>query len=431
MDDETIAVRLARRAHPGRLRGLIRQLGPGLITGAADDDPSGIATYSQAGAAFGYALGWSVVLSLPFMAAVQMISARIGRVTGHGLASALKAHAPRPLLAFIVGLLVVANVINLGADIGAMAAVTHLLIGGPENLYAVVLAVFCAAAEIWLAYQRYVRLLKWLTLSLLAYIALLFVVKVSWWDALLGAVWPRLDLTRDAVTTLLAVLGTTISPYLFFWQAAEEAEDELSEADPRPLREHAADAPAQLHRIGLDTWLGMIYSNLVALAIVIGTAATLHAHGVTDIATAADAAAALKPLAGPFAQLIFALGIFGTGLLAVPTLAGSVAYAVGESFDWTVGLSRLALEARAFYATLAGATLIGTGIVFSPIDPMKALFWSAVLNGAAAAPMIVAMVVLGAMPSVMGSLTLPRWLRALGWASALLMGLSTLGVLLI
>jgi Mn2+/Fe2+ NRAMP family transporter len=352
-------------------------------------------------------------------------------VTGSGLAAALKRHAPMPVMGVLVSLLVVANVINLGADIGAMAAVTKLLIGGPEHGYALGFAILCASGEVWLAYKRYVQLLKWLTVSLLSYIALLFLVEVSWREALVGAFVPRLTLDRDALTMLLAVLGTTISPYLFFWQAAEEAEDELNEPDPRPLRDHPRDAASEMRRIGLDTWTGMIYSNVVALAIVVGTAATLHAHGITDINTAADAAIALRPIAGPFAQLIFSLGIFGTGLLAVPTLAGSAAYAVGESFNWTVGLSRRALEARGFYGTIAGATMVGAAITFSPIDPMKALFWAAVINGAVAGPLIVAMVVLGSMRTVMGRLVLPPWLRILGWLSALLMVGATIGMLII
>jgi NRAMP (natural resistance-associated macrophage protein)-like metal ion transporter len=405
-----------------------RQLGPGLVTGAADDDPSGIVTYSQAGAAFGFALGWSVVVTLPFMVAVQEISARLGRVTGGGLALTLRQHAPRPVLQVLVLALVIANVINLGADIDAMAATTQLLVGGPETPYALAFALICAGAEIWLAYQRYVRVLKWMTVSLLAYVGLLFVVQVPWLEALKGALIPSLPGGRDALVTLLAVFGTTISPYLFFWQAAQEAEDELYAADSRPLREHPADAKAEMRRIGVDTWAGMAYSNLVALAIVMGTAATLHAHGVTDIGTAQDAAAALRPIAGPFAEAVFSAGIIGTGLLAVPTLAGSTAYAVGETFGWTVGLSRRAMQARGFYGTLAGATLLGAGMVFSPIDPMKALFWSAVINGVVAGPLIIAMVVLGSLRSVMGTLVLPAWLRVLGWASAALMVGATLGM---
>jgi NRAMP (natural resistance-associated macrophage protein)-like metal ion transporter len=409
-------------------RAWLRELGPGLITGAADDDPSGIVTYSQAGAAFGYGLGWSVLLTLPFMVAVQEISARLGRVTGCGLAAALKRHTPLPVLVALVGLLVVANIINLGADVGAMAAVSQLMFGGSQVPYAIGFAIVCASTEIWLAYKRYVMVLKWLTVSLLAYVALLFVVNVPWGQALTGALVPRLSLNRDMLTTVLAVLGTTISPYLFFWQAAEEAEDELNEPDPRPLREHPGDARREMERIGVDTWSGMVFSNLVALAIVIGTAATLHAHGVTDIDTAAQAASALRPIAGPFAEVVFALGIFGTGLLAIPTLAGSAAYAVGESLNWTVGLSRRAIEARAFYAFIAGATLVGTAIVFSPIDPMKALFWSAVINGVVAGPLIAAITVLGSLRSVMGGLVLPMWLRALGWASAALMAAGTVGM---
>jgi NRAMP (natural resistance-associated macrophage protein)-like metal ion transporter len=402
----------AKRRGP---RSWLRDLGPGLITGAADDDPSGIVTYSQAGAAFGYTLGWSVVLTLSFMVAVQEISARLGRVTGSGLAAALKKHASTPLLAVLVGLLVVANVINLGADIGAMAAVTRLLFGGPEQLYALVVAMVCASGEIWLAYKQYVRVLKWLTLSLLAYVALLFVEDVSWTEALTGALLPRVTLDRESLTTLIAVLGTTISPYLFFWQAAEEAEDEQAEVDARPLREHPRDARMQMRRIGIDTWAGMTFSNIVALSIVFGAAASLHAHGVTDIGSAADAAAALRPIAGPFAQVIFSVGIFGTGLLAVPTLAGSAAYAVGEAFDWTVGLGRRALEARAFYATIAGATLVGTAIAFSPIDPMKALFWSAVINGVVAVPLMVIIMLMAMRRDVMGRFVLPRALWAMGW----------------
>jgi Mn2+/Fe2+ NRAMP family transporter len=407
-----------------------RQLGPGLITGAADDDPSGIVTYSQAGAAFGYALGWSVVVTLPFMVAVQEISGRLGRVTGGGLGLILRRHAPRPVLLALVAMLVVANVINLGADIDAMAACAHLAVGGPQSVYAVGFALVCAGTEIWLAYKRYVQILKWLTVALLAYVALLFVVDVPWGAALRGALVPSLPDGGAALTTLLAVFGTTISPYLFFWQSDEEAEDEQYAADPRPLVDHPDDAPRELRRIGVDTWTGMAYSNMVALAIVIGTAATLHAHGITDIATAQDAASALRPIAGPFAAAVFTAGIFGTGMLAVPTLAGSTAYAVGEALGWTVGLSRRALQARAFYATLAGATLLGAGMVFSPIDPMKALFWSAVINGIAAGPLIIAMVLLGSLRSVMGDLTLPWWLRILGWMSAVLMVGATAGLFL-
>jgi len=407
---------------------ILRELGPGLITGAADDDPSGIATYSQAGAQFGYGLGWTVLLSLPFMAGVQEISGRLGRVTGHGLATALRLHAPRPVLVFVVALLAVANVLNLAADLGAIGDTLRLLMGGSSTLYTIIAALFCVWAEIWLAYKRYVRLLKFLTLSLLSYIAVLCVAHVDWGAALAGALVPRMELTRDVALTVVAVLGTTISPYLFFWQAAEEAEDEAGEADPRPLRQHPQDAPAQLQRITFDTWFGMGYSNLVALSIMVGCAATLHAHGVTDIDTADQAARALEPIAGRFAKLVFGLGIVGTGLLAIPTLAGSLAYALGEALGWQTGLGNLPRQARAFYAAIAVATLLGVLIVFSPINPMQALFWSAVVNGVAAAPMIVAMVVMGSSTAVMGTLTLPWWLRVLGWLGALLMAVATIAM---
>ena len=419
---------LGAPARPHRLRALPGALGPGLVTGAADDDPSGIVTYAQAGAAFGYGLGWAVVLTLPFMVAAQEIAARIGRVTGQGLVGALRAHAPRPVLIGLVWLLVVANVINLGADIGGMADVARMLIGGPAWLYAGAIALFCAAAEIWMAYKRYVILLKWLTLTLLAYVALLFVLHLPWREVLTGMLLPRVAFTRDALTMLVGVLGTTISPYLFIWQAAEEVEDMLAGPDPRPLREREVGATQEIGRIGFDTWAGMSYSNAVSLAIIVGTAATLHAHGVTNIDTAAQAASALAPIAGRFAALIFALGILGTGLLAVPVLAGATAYALGEGLGWTVGLGRRPMQARAFYVTIALATLLGAGIVFSPIDPMQALVWAAVINGAVAGPLIVAMVLLGTLPSVMGAFVLPRWLRVLGWGAALLMVGATAGM---
>lgn len=409
----------------------MRKLGPGVITGAADDDPSGIATYSQIGAQYGYALGWTVVLTTPLMGAVQEISARLGRVTGAGLGAAMRSQMPGWFTASILCALVVANIFNLSADIGAMADSCRLLIGGPAQVYAVLIALFCAGCEIYLAYQRYVLILKWLTLALFAYVALLFIVHVPLKEAVLGAVFPRTGLTRAALTALVAVLGTTISPYLFFWQASEEAEEEHGEPDSRPLRDHATDAPAQTKRIRLDTYAGMIFSNFIALAIMFGTAATLHASGKTEITSAADAAEALKPLAGEFASAIFSLGIIGTGLLAVPVLAGSAAYAVGEAYAWTVGLSYRAFEARLFYGFIALSTAIGAGIVFLPINSMSALFWSAVINGAVSAPMIALMVYLGSRPAIMGTLTLSWPLKLLGLFTAALMGACTIAMLVL
>jgi Mn2+/Fe2+ NRAMP family transporter len=409
----------------------MRKLGPGVITGAADDDPSGIATYSQIGAQYGYALGWTVVLTTPLMGAVQEISARLGRVTGAGLGAAMRSQMPGWFSASILCALVVANIFNLSADIGAMADSCRLLIGGPAQVYAVLIALFCAGCEIFLAYKRYVLILKWLTLALFAYVALLFIVHVPLKEAVLGAVFPRTGLTRAALTALVAVLGTTISPYLFFWQASEEAEEEHGELDSRPLRDHVADAPVQTKRIRIDTYAGMIFSNLIALAIMFGTAATLHASGKTEITSAADAAEALKPLAGEFASAIFSLGIIGTGLLAVPVLAGSAAYAVGEAYAWTVGLSYRAFEARLFYGFIALSTAIGAGIVFLPINSMSALFWSAVINGAVSAPMIALMVYLGSRPAIMGTLTLSWPLKILGLFTAALMGACTVAMLVL
>jgi len=418
------------RRRPALRHHLLGRLGPGLITGAADDDPSGIVTYSQAGAQFGFALGWTMLATLPIMAAVQEISARLGRVTGSGLAAILRSVAPGWLVALLVGLLVVANVINLGADIGAMAETIVLLLGGRASLWAIAIALFCSGAEIWLAYKRYVQLLKWLTVSLLAYVALLLVVHLPLRAVLAGVLVPHIPAGSGAAGVVLALLGTTISPYLFFWQAAEEVEDMATHPGTRPLRDDPDAAGPELSRIGFDTWAGMGYSNGVALAIIIGTGATLHAGGITNIQTAAQAASALQPVAGRFAAALFAAGIFGTGLLAVPVLAGSSAYAIGDALHWRVGLGRRALEARAFYAALATATLLGLVIALSPIDPMKALVWSAMINGAVSAPLIAAMVVLGSMRRVMGALVLPAWLRALGWLAAAAMAASTAGLFL-
>jgi NRAMP (natural resistance-associated macrophage protein)-like metal ion transporter len=423
---------LAAPPPPAVLRrpGLFK-LGPGLITGAADDDPSGIVTYTQAGAAYGFALGWSVVLTLPFMAAVQEISARLGRVSGRGLAATLRQFAPRWLVALLVLLLLVANTINIGADIAAMGEAGKLVAGGPATLWSVAVALFCAAAEIRIPYHTYARVLKFLTLTLFAYVALLFVLHLPAGAVLRGILIPRLALDRDGVAMIVAVFGTTISPYLFFWQAAEEVEEMREDPAAHPLREAPAEAGRQIARIEFDTWTGMIFSNLVALAVIIGAGATLHARGVTSVNTAGDAASALAPIAGRFAELLFALGIFGTGLLAVPVLAGASAYALADAMGWREGLSKTATEARAFYATLAISTLIGLGIAVAPIDAMKALIYSAIINGIAAAPMIVAMLVLGSMRQVMGGLVLPAWLRVLGWAAAAIMALAAVAMLVI
>jgi Mn2+/Fe2+ NRAMP family transporter len=405
-------------------------LGPGLITGASDDDPSGIATYSQAGAQFGYGLGWTLVLTFPLMAAIQQISGEIGRVTGRGVAGNLRRHYPGWLLYGLVGLLLLANTINIGADLGAMAAALQLLTGGPLLAYVVLFAVVTAALEIFLQYSRYVPILKWLTISLFAYVATVFVVGVPLRELGIGLIWPRISLSSDYLTVVVAVFGTTISPYLFFWQASEEVEDMALHGHAASLIDAPAAAPAEIRRIRLDTYVGMAFSNLVALFIVWTTAATLHAHGITDIQTSAQAAEALRPLAGRFAFTVFALGIIGTGLLALPVLAGSAAYALGEARGWRVGLARRPRKASAFYATIAAATLVGALLNFSSLDPVKALFWSAVVNGVVAVPVMVMMMLLAVRRDVMGDFAIGRILNGLGWVATGVMGVAAVGMFL-
>jgi NRAMP (natural resistance-associated macrophage protein)-like metal ion transporter len=399
-------------------------LGPGLITGASDDDPSGIATYSQAGAQFGYSLCWVLLFILPLSAAIQEISARIGRVTGKGIAANLREHYPPWLLRTIIGLLLIANFINLGADLGAMGDALRLIVGGPAGLYVILFAAACAVLEIYSSYQRYVTFLKWTTLSIFAYVATALVVRVDWGDVAYGTFVPQLSWDRDYLLVIVAVLGTTVSPYLFFWQASEEAEDERIDPAAHPLIGHPAEARRELRRIEIDTYLGMGLAHLVAFFIVVTTAATLHAHGITDIRSSEQAALALRPIAGEFAFAIFALGIIGTGLLAIPVLAGSAAYALAEAMGWPAGLALQPRGAKRFYATIVAGTVIGVGINFVNIDPMKALFWTAVINGVVAVPLMVMMMLMTARRDVMGQFTLPRPLWAVGWLSTAAMAVA-------
>ena len=403
-------------------------LGPGLITGASDDDPSGIATYSQAGAQFGYGLTWIMLFSWPLMAAAQMVSARIGRVTGLGLAGVLRRNYPPLLMRAMVCLLLLANVINLGADLGSMADAATLIFPAPRWLLVLGFGAFCIWLQIFVDYARYVRVLKWLTLSLFAYFATVMVVDVDWRQLGRDLVLPAIRLDKDYLTTIVAVLGTTISPYLFFWQASEEAEDIQLFAFRTDLLDAPEQGPGALERIELDTLFGMGFSNLVALAIMVTTAATLHASGISNVETSAQAAEALRPLAGSFAFMVFTLGIVGTGLLAVPVLGGSAAYAVGEAFDWTIGLSRKPMEARAFYGTLAAATLLGMALTFAPVSPMSALFWAAVLNGVIAVPLMVVMMIMGADSAIMGEFAVRGRLRVIGWLSTGVMAAASVGM---
>ena len=399
----------------------LKQLGPGLITGAADDDPSGIATYSQAGAQFGFSMLWTVVFTYPLMCGIQMVSARLGCLSGRGLAADIKAQYPKPVLYSIVGLLMLANTINIAADIAAMGEALRLLLGGSSHVYSVTFGLLCLLLQVFISYQKYVRFLKWLTLALLAYVAVVFTINVPWFEVAQRIVWPQLAITRESITMIVAVFGTTISPCLFFWQAAQEMEDlRAHHAAGKPIT--LAAARGHLRRIKWDTYIGMGFSNLVAFFIILSAAATLHQAGINDIQTSAQAAEALRPLAGDFAFLLFSLGIIGTGMLAVPVLAGSAAYAVVESFDWGSGLDKKLHEAKEFYAIIALATVGGVLLNFTSIDPIKALFWSAVINGVIALPIMVVMMLLGSNPQVMGRFTLGKRLRWLGWLATLVMG---------
>ncbi|WP_397414724.1 NRAMP family divalent metal transporter [Phenylobacterium sp.] len=412
------------KSEPSRLRRFFSQLGPGLITGAADDDPSGIGTHSQVGAQFGYGLAWTFVLSFPLMVVIQEVAALIGRVTGAGIARNLRRHYPRPLLWGAVLLLLIANVVNLGADLGAMGAALSLLLGGSGAFYTLMFGVICVAVEVRLNYARYASLLKWTTLSLLSYFAVVMVAGVPWGRALTALVVPEIEWSAAYATAVVAILGTTISPYLFFWQAAQEIEEQHRH-HAKPLCITPREAGPELRRIRLDTLVGMGFSTLVSLAIVYATAATLNANGITDITTSAQAAEALRPIAGPFAFALFALGIIGTGLLAVPVLAGSAAYAVTEMVGVAGSLDAKPMRARLFYLTIAATTMLGAALNFVGIDPAKALYWAAVVNGVLAAPLMAAMMLIVSNPRAMGRLTLSRRATVLGWVATGVMALAT------
>jgi NRAMP (natural resistance-associated macrophage protein)-like metal ion transporter len=411
----------------------VKQLGPGLITGAADDDPSGIATYSQAGAQFGYNMLWTVLFTYPLMVGIQMVSARLGYITGKGLAANVKAVFPRPVLYGIVGLLLIANTINIAADIAAMGEALRLLLGGSAHLYSVCFGVLCLVLQVYLRYETYVRYLKWLTLALLSYVAVIFTIHIHWGTVLSEMVLPRLVLDHNTITMIVAVFGTTISPYLFFWQAAQEMED-LRAINARnggtSTLPHASDvARRQMRRIRWDTYVGMGFSNLIAFFIILSTAATLHVAGIVDIQTSAQAAEALRPLGGATAFLLFSLGIIGTGMLAVPVLAGSAAYAVSESFDWQSGMDRKLPEAMGFYGIIGIATIGGVGLTFTHLDPVRALLWSAEINGIIAVPIMAIMMILASRKDVMGDFVIRPRLRRLGWVATGVMAVTVVAMM--
>jgi NRAMP (natural resistance-associated macrophage protein)-like metal ion transporter len=413
-------------------KSLFAMLGPGLVTGAADDDPSGIATYSQGGAQFGYALGWTMFLTTPFMIAIQLVSARIGAVTGRGLAANLGKAMPAMLLHALVGLLLIANTLNIAADIAAMGGALRLVVGGPVLLYIAAFGIGCLAAEILIPYHRYSRYLKALTLVLFAYVATAFTIRIPWGEVAAATLLPRVSWDRDYMLMLVAIFGTTISPYMFFWQASLEAEERKLHA--KTQRGAASTARRLGHRQGfrieIDTMIGMVLSNIIGFFIIVTTAATLHAHGMTHIETAAQAAEALRPLAGPAAFLLFSLGIIGTGLLAVPVLAGSAGYAVAETFGWEGSLEMPARGAPGFYLVVAAATLAGLGAALTPLDPIRMLFWSAVVNGVVAVPLMVAMMVVVASRNIMGKFAASRALMVFGWFATFLMGLVVAAMLI-
>jgi NRAMP (natural resistance-associated macrophage protein)-like metal ion transporter len=409
--------------------GWIEELGPGLITGAADDDPSGIATYSQAGAQFGYQLAWTIVLTYPLMAGIQLVSAALGRVTGEGLSANIRARFPSPIVYGIVLLLLVANTINIAADVAAMGEALRLVVGGSAQIYTMLLGGLSLGLEVFVSYRKYTRLLKWLTLALLCYAAVLFSVHIEWREVIAGTLWPHLSMGKDTVTVVVAVFGTTISPYLFFWQAAQEVEELKAKPGGGPLRRMVRGAARHLRRIRIDTFVGMAFSNAIAWCIVVSTAATLHRAGVTHIDSAAQAAEALRPIAGNLTFAIFSLGIIGTGLLAVPVLAGSAAYATVEALRWRGGLDLKLRQARRFYGIIAAATLGGALIGITKIDPMKALFWSAVINGVVAPPIMAVMMLLARSRRVMGNHVVSAWIAALGWIATLVMAASVVAML--
>jgi NRAMP (natural resistance-associated macrophage protein)-like metal ion transporter len=404
---------------------LLKQMGPGLITGAADDDPSGIATYSQAGAQFGFNLLWTMLLTFPLMTAIQMLSALVGRVTGRGLAWNMAQMMPRPLVMGLLLLLFIANTINVGADLAAMGEAAKLVLGFNQHAFTLFFAVLSLGLQLFIPYRRYARFLTVLTFSLFAYVAILFLLPLHWGEIGAGLIGLHPNLTESAATTIVAVFGTTISPYLFFWQSAQEVEEVKQVRERQPLIKAPRQARAAIERIRIDTIAGMLMSNLIALAIMIATAATLHAHGVTTINTAAEAASALKPIAGRFAFALFSLGIIGTGLLAIPVLAGSAGYAVAEAAGWKSGLDNMPWEARGFYSVIGAAVILGMGIDWSPIDPIKALYWSAVLNGVIAVPMMAALMVVATNRGKMGQFRAGFVLGGLGWLSTGIMAAAT------
>jgi NRAMP (natural resistance-associated macrophage protein)-like metal ion transporter len=412
-----------------KIPGVLRRVGPGLVTGAADDDPSGIATYSQAGAQLGLQSLWSVLFAWPLVVAVQVICARIGVVTDRGLAANLRDNLPGPVLRAVVGALLLANTLNIAADLAAIGDAVQLLAGGPQHVYSLGAGLLCVFLQIKIPYDRYIGILKWLTLSLLAYAGVIFTVHIPWKEVLHNAVLPTLQWTPAYVSMIVAIFGTTISPYLFFWQTAHEIEERkavrMSNTETKRV------LAKELHRVRLDTMFGMGVSIFIAFFIMLTTAVTLHVSGVTDIQTSKQAAEALRPVVGQFAFLMFALGIIGSGMLAVPVLAGSAAYAVAESIEHPSGLSLQPAEARTFYTVIAVATLVGAALDFTPIEPVKALYWSAIVNGIVAVPLLFIILWMAGLRSVLGDFVIKGRLLFLGRMAAAVMALCAVSMIVL
>jgi len=413
-----------------KLRNLVRSIGPGFITGAADDDPSGIATYSQTGALFGYSQLWLALFSYPFMTAIQEMSGRIGLITGTGLSGVIKRYYSKKVLWAAVFVLLIANTVNIGADLGAMAASVQLLAPLPFNALLIGITIFVLLVEIYVPYPTYAKFLKYLTLSLLAYVATAFLIHPDWGAIARATISPYFSFDKSYILNIAAFLGTTISPYLFFWQADEEVEEEIVRHEAVEIGAGTPSfTPEDVHQAKMDTALGMLFSQLMTFFIIVTVASTLGASGVRTIATASDAASALKPLAGSFAFLLFALGIVGTGLLAVPVLAGSAGYAIAEVFGWREGLGKRFSEAHGFYGVIAAATLFGLLVNLSRIPPMIMLYWAAILNGVLAPPLMVLILLIGNNRDILGERINSPLSNILGIAITVIMSIVAFGFL--
>ena len=416
---------MGRKYHP--IKNILDRLGPGLITGASDDDPSGIGTYSQAGAALGYATLWTAIVTLPLMIVVQHICAKIGMVSGRGLAGVLKRYYSKMLLYPVVIGLVIANTINAGADIAAISAAINMFVPIPISAMVIPIAVAIVILQVWGSYRVMVKIFKWLTLSLFAYVIAAFLARPDWYAVARATFIPQIQFTSEYITTIVAILGTTISPYLFFWEASEEVEEEKSEGR-RDVNARRGATDKEIKKEKLDTIIGMLFCNVVFYFVIISAGATLHVSGQTNIQSATEAAQALQPLAGNFASVLFGIGLIGAGLLAVPVLTGSAAYAVAETFGWQFGLDEKPRHAKKFYAVIAASTIVGVVIDFAGINPISALFWTAVINGVVAPPLLVVVMLVANNKRVMGTRTNGRWTNIMGWLATAVMFAAAIGM---